>query len=81
MRGFRAFTSTLLVSPYQDHAVLKAVGRELSDNTNVHFYYKDFRPSFRTEHQEAHESGMYCQNYCGCAFSMVERCEKRGQGR
>ena len=78
--GFRAFTTTLLVSPHQKHDALKRICEEFSGNSGLHFYYRDFRDGFRTSHKKAREKGMYCQNYCGCAFSLVEREEKRRDG-
>lgn len=75
--GFDAFTTTLLASPYQEHDILKSICGNLSDNSGVNFYYKDFRVGFRDAHRLAREKGMYCQNYCGCVFSIVEREETR----
>ena len=76
-RGFDAFTTTLLASPYQDHTILKRLGEKISAEGKAAFYYKDFREGFRDAHKSARASGMYCQNYCGCVFSMVEREEAR----
>jgi predicted adenine nucleotide alpha hydrolase (AANH) superfamily ATPase len=75
--GFNAFTTTLLGSPYQDHDVLKALCEKLSEEKGVNFYYNDFRIGFGDAHKEARSNGMYCQNYCGCVFSMVEREEAK----
>lgn len=74
---FDAFTTTLLASPYQDHHILKNSCENLSKEKGVDFYYKDFRTGFRQSHRLAKERGMYCQNYCGCVFSMVEREEAK----
>ena len=74
---YDAFTTTLLASPYQDHRILKEICENLSKEKNVSFYYRDFRIGFLDAHNLAGERGMYCQNYCGCVFSMVEREERR----
>lgn len=74
--GFAQFTTTLLVSPYQDQDKLKEIGKESAVNGGVKFYYADFRPGFRQAHQEAKNKGIYCQRYCGCSFSEAERCRK-----
>ena len=71
--GFDAFTTTLLGSPYQDHEILRRICESLSAKSSVRFYYKDFRDGFRIGHKEAKEKSLYCQRYCGCIFSMVER--------
>lgn len=74
---FDAFTTTLLGSIYQDHEAIRAICEDLSEKKNIEFYYKDFRTGFKDAHRIAREKGIYCQNYCGCIFSMVEREEKR----
>jgi hypothetical protein len=74
---FDAFSTTLLVSPYQDQDILKQIGDEVSRKSGVDFYYKDFREGFKQSHKQAHEIRLYCQNYCGCAFSIMEREERR----
>ena len=77
--SFDAFTTTLLGSPYQDEGVLKGICEGLAEKEKVNFYFKDFRAGFRDAHKKAREKGMYCQNYCGCIYSMVEREEQRAQ--
>ncbi len=71
--GFDAFTSTLLVSPYQDQEALKAIGESAAGEAGVRFHYEDFRPGFRQAHAQAREMGIYCQKYCGCSYSRLER--------
>lgn len=72
---FDAFTTTLLGSIYQDHEAIKAICEDLSEKKSVRFYYKDFRIGFRDAYRLARDKGIYCQNYCGCVFSMVEKQE------
>ncbi len=68
-KRFDCFSTTLLVSPYQNQEILKKIGDEASKDTSVNFYYEDFRAGFRQAHQEARSKGMYCQKYCGCVYS------------
>ncbi|MFH0789999.1 MAG: epoxyqueuosine reductase QueH [Candidatus Omnitrophota bacterium] len=75
--GFEYFSTTLLVSPYQDQESLKNIGMEIEKEARVRFYYEDFRAGFRQAHQEARSKGMYCQNYCGCIYSEIERYNSR----
>ncbi|MCX5712275.1 MAG: epoxyqueuosine reductase QueH [Candidatus Omnitrophica bacterium] len=75
-KGLEYFTSTLLVSPYQDQELLKKIGEEVSKQEQVGFYYEDFRPGFRKAHNQAHVLGIYCQKFCGCIYSEIERCSK-----
>jgi predicted adenine nucleotide alpha hydrolase (AANH) superfamily ATPase len=75
--GFDAFTTTLLVSPYQNHEFIKDVGAKLEREHGVKFYGTDFTLGFRDGKQKAHDMGLYMQKYCGCVFSERERYEKK----
>ena len=75
--GFESFTSTLFVSPYQDHELLRRTAEELAAQYGVAFLYRDFRPGFRQGQQEARELGLYMQKYCGCVFSEEDRYAKQ----
>jgi predicted adenine nucleotide alpha hydrolase (AANH) superfamily ATPase len=75
-RGFEAFSTTLLISPYQDFDQIITQGRELAGKYGTNFFYKDFRPLFRDSLVLSRELGLYRQKYCGCLFSRAER-EKR----
>jgi len=74
---YHAFTTTLLASPYQDHEKVRGICEGLGQKYNVPFYYKDFRKGFKTAHRQARQRGIYCQNYCGCVFSIFEREDRR----
>jgi len=78
--GFGLFSTTLLVSPYQDQEALRKVGEASAEEEGVDFYYADFRAGFRQAHELAKARGIYCQNYCGCIYSQVER-HKKKEGR
>ena len=67
--GYTAFTSTLFVSPYQKHNILKNICMELSKKYDIEFLYRDFRIGFRQGQEKARELGLYMQKYCGCVFS------------
>lgn len=75
-KGFEAFSTTLLVSPYQDQELLNKIGNAVSETEGIKFYYEDFRPGFRKAHNEAKTKGIYCQKYCGCIYSEIERYKK-----
>lgn len=75
--GYDAFTTTLLVSPYQKHEELKKVCEELAKLSGVEFLYRDFRVGFREGQMRARELGMYMQKYCGCIFSEEDRYKKQ----
>lgn len=71
--GFEAFTTTLLISPYQNHELLLETGRRAARAHGVEFLERDFRPRFREGQKRARELELYMQKYCGCVFSEEER--------
>jgi tRNA A37 threonylcarbamoyladenosine dehydratase/predicted adenine nucleotide alpha hydrolase (AANH) superfamily ATPase len=71
--GYDAFTTTLLVSPYQDHDAIRRTGEQAAAKYGVEFLYRDFRPYFREGQTQARAAGFYMQKYCGCIFSEEER--------
>ncbi len=75
--GFDAFSTTLLISPYQDFEQIVSAGKELADKYNVEFHLRDYRPHFREAMAHAKGLGLYRQKYCGCIFSREERNKKK----
>ena len=76
--GFDAFTTTLLISPYQDFEQISATGSKLAEKYDVMFHMEDFRPHFRDAMNLAKELDLYRQKYCGCIFSREERFKSKG---
>ncbi len=72
-RGFDAFTTSLLVSPYQKHDLLREIGQSIGMQRGIEFYYKDFRPGWSRTREMSREMGLYRQRYCGCIYSEKER--------
>jgi predicted adenine nucleotide alpha hydrolase (AANH) superfamily ATPase len=79
--GYDAFTTTLLVSPYQNHELLINVAEEMAEKYGIKFLYRDFRIGFREGQAKARELGLYMQKYCGCVFSEEERYLKTKIGK
>ncbi|MCI8309813.1 MAG: epoxyqueuosine reductase QueH [Clostridia bacterium] len=75
--GFDSFSTTLLISPYQQHDLLKSMGEEIAKKYDLEFLYRDFRPGFREGQNEARNLGLYMQKYCGCVFSENDRYAKQ----
>jgi len=71
--GFDAFSTTLLISPYQNHEFLREVGEDIAALYGIGFLYRDFRPCFREGQNQARSAGYYMQKYCGCIYSEEER--------
>lgn len=72
-RGYARYSTTLLISPYQNHTLLRTIGEQEGARYGVEFLYRDFRPRFREGQRQAREAGLYMQKYCGCIFSEEER--------
>ncbi len=70
--GYDAFSTTLLVSPYQKHDELRQAGEEAAAAAGVAFLYEDWRTGYRAGQARARELGIYRQKYCGCVYSKEE---------
>ncbi len=70
--GYDSFTSTLFISPYQKHDLLKNICENLSKKYDIKFKYIDFRPYYYIGKEMYHQTGLYMQKYCGCIFSEQE---------
>lgn len=74
--GFDSFSTTLLVSPYQNHEALIETGRLLSKKYRINFLEADWRPYFREGQSLAKEKEIYRQKYCGCQHSFCEQASR-----
>ncbi len=79
--GFDAFSTTLMISPYQDFEQIAHTGESLAEKYNIPFHLKDYRPYFRDAMSLSKDLGLYRQKYCGCAFSREERKKSKIQKR
>jgi predicted adenine nucleotide alpha hydrolase (AANH) superfamily ATPase len=75
--GYEGFSTTLLISPWQNHEGIRRAALEAAEKHGVPFLYRDFRPRFRAGQEEARRRGLYMQKYCGCIFSEEERYLKK----
>ena len=75
--GFDRFSTTLLVSPWQNRELICATGASMGEKYGVEFIPYDFRPRFREGQEEARALGLYMQKYCGCVYSEEDRFSNR----
>jgi predicted adenine nucleotide alpha hydrolase (AANH) superfamily ATPase len=75
--GYAGFSTTLLISPWQNHEGIRRAAQEAAEKYGVEFRYRDFRPRFREGQEKARALGLYRQKYCGCIFSEEERYLKK----
>jgi predicted adenine nucleotide alpha hydrolase (AANH) superfamily ATPase len=79
--GYDCFSTTLLVSPYQKHELIREIGQAAAEKHSISFYYADFRPGYREAAARSRAMGMYRQQYCGCIYSEKERyCKPEKKG-
>jgi epoxyqueuosine reductase len=71
-----AFSTTLLYSRYQNHALIKEQAENLSKEHGIDFFYSDFREGWQEGIELSRQAKMYRQPYCGCVYSEQERYDK-----
>lgn len=71
--GYDAFSTTLLVSPYQKHELIRREAQAAAEEFGVPFFYEDWRTGYQRGVDISLEMGLYRQQYCGCVFSERDR--------
>jgi len=80
--GFDCFSTTLLVSPYQQHELIRQAAQAAAAAEGIPFMYIDFRPGWQQGVKISRQLEMYRQPYCGCIFSEKDRyCKSRQEER
>ena len=70
--GYECFSSSLMVSPYQQHEKILTIANACARKYGVRFDYTDWRPNFRKGQDMAREHELYRQKYCGCIYSLMD---------
>lgn len=78
--GYDCFSTSLLVSPYQQHELIKEVGERVAEEKQIPFLYHDYREGWKSGVERSRAMELYRQPYCGCIFSEKDRYYK-GPGR
>ena len=71
-QGMDRFSTTLLISPYQDQAAIRELGEALGQEHGAPFYFENMRRGFAEHHRLAREHALYQQRTCGCLYSEWE---------
>lgn len=71
--NYECFTTSLLVSPYQNHEVITTTAQQIAREEGIAFIYEDFRQGWQEGVQMSRDLELYRQPYCGCIFSEKER--------
>jgi hypothetical protein len=72
-----AICTTLLISPYQDQALIRSLGEAAAARHGLTFYFENLRRGFAEHHRLAHAHNLYLQDYCGCIYSEWEAASAR----
>lgn len=75
--GFDAFSTTLMISPYQNADLICEAGEKAAREFGVSFALYDFRPFFRAGQEKIRCMDLYMQKYCGCIYSEEDRYEAK----
>jgi len=70
--GIPAFSTTLLVSLWQDQAAILEIGQAIAESAGLEFVGRDFREGYREGQRLARQDGLYRQRYCGCLPSLEQ---------
>lgn len=81
-RGFDYFATTLTVSPLKNAKLINTIGFAVAEEVGVRYLPSDFkkRGGYLHSVKLSEEYGLYRQDYCGCAFSKVERERQKEKG-
>ena len=73
------FATTLTISPLKNAAKINEIGQQLSKEYGVNWLPSDFKKKngYKRSIELSAEYDLYRQDYCGCAFSKVEREKSR----
>ena len=77
--GFDAFSTTLLISPYQDQDTIRIVGEHAAAQYGVAFVFENLRRGWAAHHQMVRDCELYSQRYCGCLYSEWEALDRHAE--
>ncbi|HIU31154.1 MAG TPA: epoxyqueuosine reductase QueH [Candidatus Caccousia avistercoris] len=77
--GYDWFCTTLSISPKKNAEKLNEIGGRLGREYGVRYLPSDFkkREGYKRSIALSQEYGLYRQDYCGCAFSRLEREQRK----
>ena len=78
--GIGSFTSSLLISPHQNHELASETGQKAAAENGVVFLYADLRKRYSDSRHITKPMELYRQQYCGCIYSEYERYSELYQG-
>jgi len=64
--AFDSFSTSLLISPHQEHPLLREIGEKVSKEVGITFAYEDLRQFYSKSRGITGPLKLYRQQYCGC---------------
>jgi predicted adenine nucleotide alpha hydrolase (AANH) superfamily ATPase len=80
-KGYDGFTTTLLISPHQQHELIREVGDMVAGEKGAEFLYTDLRKRYSDSRHITKPMDLYRQQYCGCIYSEWERYAEKEKGK
>lgn len=77
--GFEGFSTSLLYSRYQSHENICQAAQEASEQADIAFLYRDFRPMWQAGIDLSKDWDLYRQKWCGCILSRAESLLRKRQ--
>lgn len=75
--GADMFSTSLLISPYQQQSLIWQIGVEAGEKYKIPFYFRDLRKGYFKSVHKARLLGLTVPKYCGCVYSTKERQEEK----
>ncbi|MGL5721523.1 MAG: epoxyqueuosine reductase QueH [Brevinema sp.] len=74
-RGCAAVATSLTLSPFKNTVKINEIGTRLAQETGMSYLHSDFKKNngFARSKEMSRASCIYCQNYCGCRFSLRDK--------
>jgi predicted adenine nucleotide alpha hydrolase (AANH) superfamily ATPase len=76
-RGLALFSTSLSVSPWQQHDLIARAGLAAAEAAGVEFVYADLRRAYPRSIDESRRLGLYRQRHCGCVPGKWEAWHER----
>lgn len=73
INNYDCFSTSLLVSPYQKHDLIRECGMRIAEEEGIEFLYYDLRKDYHKGIEISRELNLYRQKFCGCSASLIER--------
>ena len=69
--NYDTFTTTLFVSPYQKHELIKKICEDLSKKYDIPYLFSDFKKKggYARSVELSGKYDLYRQDFCGCVYS------------